>query len=262
MSLHIAPLAPHELPGHLPGALLARVRWYLHTPFATVLAAWHGDRLAGLATAWRLHEAACITTLYVQPDDPAVFAALAEALLAALVPDDAPCVVHATPAQRAQWSALGFMEQHTLLRLTGVRFTAPQRGAVVALEPQHWLAVFRLDRLATGLDRRALLLEHGYLGQVYEEGGRVRGFYLPLLGHGLIVADAPHVGLELQHWLHPVQGHVLLPATSPALEELSTQAKAVSTEALCLVRGTLSPQAEMLYAEPYGAADGPWPEED
>lgn len=259
--MRIAPLSPHELPGHLPGGLLARVRWHLHTPFATVLAAWHGDQLAGLATGWRLNEAACITTLHVRPDAPEAYAPLAEALVAALVPDEAPCVVHATPAQVAQWTALGFTPHHELVRVARVRLTTAHGQAVVALEPHHWLAVFRLDRAASGLDRRPLLLEHDYLGQVYEEAGRVRGFYLPLLGHGLIAADAPHVGGELQRWLFPVQPQVLLPATSPALPQLTEQGAHVRTEAVCLVRGPLPLQADMLYAEPHGAVDGEWEEE-
>lgn len=258
--MRIAPLPPHELPGHLPGALLARVRWHLHTPYATVLAAWQGDRLAGLATGWRLNGAACITTLYVQPSAAPVYTALAEALLAALAPEGTPCVVHATPAHAPRWQALGFTPRHALLRVADVRFTEAQRPAVAHLEPPHWLGVFRLDRLASGLDRRALLLEHAYLAQVYTEQGRVRGFYLPLLGEGLIVADAPHVGLELQRWLFPVQPQLLLPATSAALEELTALAATVDTAALCLVRGHLPQQAELLYAEPYAAADGPWPE--
>jgi hypothetical protein len=261
MTLRIAPLRPHELPGHLPDRLLARVRWHLHTPYTTVLGAWHGDRLAGLATGWRLNEAASITTLHVRPDAPDAYTALAEALLAALLPDHAPCMVYAAPAHVARWTALGFAPRHELVRVTQVRFTAAQRPAVVALEPHHWLAVFRLDRTATGLDRRPLLLEHDYLGQVYAEAGRVRGFYLPLLGHGLIVADAPHVGLELQRWLFPVQPQVLLPATSAALATLAEQGADVRTAAVCLVRGTLSQQPELLYAEPHGAVDGDWEEE-
>lgn len=259
--MRIAPLQPHELPWQWPGGLLARVRWHLHTPYATVLAAWQGEQLAGLATGWRLNEAACITTLYVQPDAPAVYTALAEALLAALVPDAAPCVVHATPAHVPRWTALGFTPQHELLRVGPVRFTAAQQAAVVALEPHHWLAVFRLDRTATGLDRRPLLLEHDYLAQVYEEAGRVRGFLLPLLGQGLIVADAPHVGLELQRWLLPVQPQLLLPATSPALPTLTERSGTRTTEAVCLVRGTLPQHAAMRYAEPYGPVDGAWEEE-
>ena len=259
--MRIAPLQPNVLPGHLPGALLARVRWHLHTPYATVLAAWHGEQLAGLATGWRLNGAACITTVVVRPDAPAVHTALAEALLAALVPDGAPCVVHASPAHAARWTALGFAPQHALVRVAGVRFAEAQRPAVALLEPPHWLGVFRLDRLASGLDRRPLLLEHAYLAQVYTEQGRVRGFYLPLLGDGLIVADDPAVGLELQRWLFPVQPQLLLPESSPVLEVLSARAAAVSTEAVCLVRGPLPRQAELLYAEPYGAADGAWAEE-
>lgn len=259
--MRIAPLQPHELPWHLPGGLLARVRWHLHTPYATVLAAWQGEQLAGLATGWRLHEAACITTLYAEPDAPTVYTTLADALLAALVPDAAPCVVHTTPAHVARWTALGFTPQHELLRVAPVRFTAAQQTAVVALEPRHWLAVFRLDRTATGLDRRPLLLEHDYLAQVYEEAGRVRGFLMPLLGQGLIVADAPHVGLELQRWLLPVQPQLLLPATRAALDHFAEQAAAVHTEAVCLVRGTLPQHLDMRYAEPYGPVDGAWEEE-
>ncbi len=261
MTMRIASLSPHELPGHLPGGLLARVRWHQHTPYATALAAWHGDRLLGVATGWRLNDAACITGLYTVPGADEAHAGLCTALVAALVPDEAPCLVHAAPANVARWTALDFVPRHEVVRIADVRYTGTGDLSVVHLEPPHWLAVFRLDRMATGMDRRPLLLEHAYLGQVYVDHGHVRGFLLPLLGNGLIVADGPHVGLELQRWLLPVQPQLLLPGTGPVTEQLSAQARDVRTEAVCLVRGHLPQQSDMLYADPYGAADGEWPDD-
>jgi len=260
--MRIAPLLPHELPSDFPGALLARLRWYQHTPYATVLAAWEDERLLGVATGWRLNDTACITGLYALPEEDEAHPVLSKALLAALVPDEAPCVVNATSSMVAHWKALGFVRQHDVMRVTVVRHIEMQEGSVIHLEPQHWLAVFRLDRMATGMDRRTMLLEHAYLGQVYVDNGHVRGFLLPLLGNGLIVADAPHVGLELQRWLFPVQLQVLLPGTSPVLEELSAQGGSVHRNAVCMVRGDLPQRSDMLYADPYEAADGAWPDDE
>ncbi|MBK8340977.1 MAG: hypothetical protein IPK99_13685 [Flavobacteriales bacterium] len=47
----------------------------------------------------------------------------------------------------------------------------------------------------------------------------MRGALLPLLGQGLILADAPEVGLELQRWLLPTQHRITVPADNAAANE-------------------------------------------
>ena len=95
-----------------------------------------------------------------------------------------------------------------------------------------------------------LLREHAYLGSVHVDGTRVRGYSLPLLGHGLIVADAPEVGLELQRWLLPIQPYLLLPVGHLAAHaHMIARKYTASAAGIRMVRGTRPLyRPEMIYA--------------
>ena len=97
-------------------------------------------------------------------------------------------------------------------------------------------------------------MEHIYLCVVYIEGTLVRGYSLSLLGEGLIIADAPDVGLELQRWHFPIQEHVLLPAGNEAHEHLTKQEYTSTVEGVRMVRG-VAPECrmEMCFAWEWGA---------
>ena len=103
-----------------------------------------------------------------------------------------------------------------------------------------------------GVDREWLLREHAYLGSVYQEGTRVRGFSLPLFGHGLIVADSPEVGLELQRWLLPIQPYLRLPVGHLAAHGHLMARKYTATRAgIRMVRGDRPAfRPTMIYAHP------------
>ncbi len=74
-------------------------------------------------------------------------------------------------------------------------------------------------------------------------------------GEGLIIADAPDVGLELQRWLFPIQQHVLLPAGNAAHAHLTKQDYTATPVGVRMVRGTV-PQVRtaMCFAESWGCA--------
>ena len=96
-------------------------------------------------------------------------------------------------------------------------------------------------------------MENEYLGRVYLDGRHVRGFALPLLGEGLIVADAPMVGLELQRWLFPVQDHLLLPENSAAHAHLIEHGYRKEVVGVRMVHGpALVRNAAMIFAEAFG----------
>ena len=97
-------------------------------------------------------------------------------------------------------------------------------------------------------------MEHSYLGRVYLDGNRVRGFAWALLGHALIVADAPNVGLELQRWIFPTQESILVPEGNAAahahLQERGYSAEVVGVR---MVRGEARVQRTAnIFAEPFG----------
>ena len=67
------------------------------------------------------------------------------------------------------------------------------------LEPSDVPGICALDRRATGEDRRLLLAGGGWRGWVHEVAGRggLRGYYLPDLGEGTIVAQDADAGAAL-----------------------------------------------------------------
>ncbi|MCB0783246.1 MAG: hypothetical protein KDC02_03280 [Flavobacteriales bacterium] len=87
---------------------------------------------------------------------------------------------------------------------------------VELITPAHTLGLLHLDRQVSGQDRAPLLLEHRFAAQAWVQHGKVEGYLLPTLGRGLVVANTPTVGLELQRWLLPHQHEVLVPATNTA----------------------------------------------
>ncbi|MHC8950425.1 GNAT family N-acetyltransferase [Sphingobacterium hungaricum] len=58
-------------------------------------------------------------------------------------------------------------------------------------------AILALDRESSGEDRISELQNHLQSGFVYVEEEQVRGFYLPTLGKGLVIASHPKAGVEL-----------------------------------------------------------------
>ena len=120
---------------------------------------------------------------------------------------------------------------------------------MVPAGPEHWLAICHLDRRATGEDRSTWLREHDYLSRVWLEQGRVRGFLLPLAGEGLIIADHPAIGLELQRWLLPLKDHITLPTCQPEVQEhLVKQGYSPAPVVVRMVRGaTLVWRPEMVF---------------
>lgn len=148
---------------------------------------------------------------------------------------------------------MGFRANGDLLRYADGLFLEAQRDEVLLLEPTHTLALLYLDQRATGEDRAPLLLEHHYAAQGYVEQGRLRGGLLPLLGHGLVLADAPAVGLELQRWLLPVQEHIVVPAANEAAcAHLQERGYRVQQTMVRMVLGVPPPfRPELVFAWPW-----------
>jgi GNAT superfamily N-acetyltransferase len=58
-------------------------------------------------------------------------------------------------------------------------------------------AIFELDRMISGEDRSQHLEDFLADSFVYFQNGKIKGFYLPNFGDGLIVANTPEAGIEL-----------------------------------------------------------------
>ncbi len=68
---------------------------------------------------------------------------------------------------------------------------------VVAFHNEHYSKIMSLDRKISGENREMLLQENTKNAMVYIDNYDVKGFYLPGLGEGLIVAESEEAGIEL-----------------------------------------------------------------
>ena len=68
---------------------------------------------------------------------------------------------------------------------------------IVPFDGRFRKELLALDRNASGEDRACVLEEHLNAASVYVDGGTLRGFYLPALGEGLVVADSAQAGEAL-----------------------------------------------------------------
>ncbi|MCB9169993.1 MAG: GNAT family N-acetyltransferase [Flavobacteriales bacterium] len=241
-----AALTPEE-----PEAL-GRLNWHLHTPYARAVGAWVEEELTGYALAIGHAHSAHGTDLVVPPHwmGEGVGTALVQVLLAEMERNGATAQVVLAPTESAGFfERFGFRAEGDFIRYTGGRHVQAALQEVVSVAPEHWLGIGHLDRRATGEDRSRWLREHDYLAKVWLELGRVRGFLLPLAGNGLIIADAPYIGLELQRWLLPVRDHITLPAGQEQVHaHLVKQGYVPEPHAVRLVRGAPLPRRpEMVY---------------
>lgn len=234
---------------------LPRMRWLVRTPYALLLQAQAHGEVLGCVGALRFGTDARIVLLSAPVADASLREALIDALVKQLRTEGMERItVIANTRDEPRWRACGFVAREQVLRLHGGRFVQATHDAVMPMEPRHRLGVLHLDRKATGIAQRsALLQEFEFLAQVYLEGSIVRGFAMPLLGQGLIVADSLYAGLELQRWVLPHQAHLLLPASSPGVAHLSEHGYAHEVVGARLVLGPDVARPELIYAEPFGA---------
>jgi GNAT superfamily N-acetyltransferase len=98
------------------------------------------------------------------------------------------------------YERLGFRRScdYTFYEARG-RIDTPVPPLVRPLEPPDVPAILALDRRATGEDRRQLLASGGWRGWIHEgpDRGELRGYYLPDLGEGTIVAQDADAGAAL-----------------------------------------------------------------
>ena len=235
--------------------LRGRLCWHLYTPYALLYKAVVRDEVVGFASGVVFPGSGWVREVFVlaQHTGAAIGSELVKALVTQMEVQGAACqLVIANEHEEEMYAALGFEEDGQLLRYEGGLFLQATKDEVVHMEPEHMMAVLHMDRLATGEDREQLLREHAYLGSVYLEGTRVRGFSLPLLGHGLIVADSADVGLELQRWLLPLQPYLLLPTGHlPAHSHMITRKYTAQPAGVRMVRDERPAyRPTMFYAHP------------
>lgn len=211
--------AAAALAGPRRAEMLAHLRWCLHTIYAHTFVHLAGGQLRGWVSSLAFPGSATIRHLITAggPRDLMVEYELLRYQQAHHANNGCSTVVYMAPPRKVSFlSSAGFQDREEYLLFQGGQFIQATHEEVELITPAHTLGLLHLDRQVSGQDRAPLLLEHRFAAQAWVQDGKVEGYLLPTLGRGLVVANTPTVGLELQRWLLPHQHEVLVPATNTA----------------------------------------------
>lgn len=234
--------------------MAARIRWHLSTPWAVALKSIFGEALiSGLGLGVAHAGSGWLGDVLMHPRfrGDELEARIVRAVLTELEAKGCTTVsVLAAPEREAFYAGLGFTTQGAYVRYGGGQCEAPTLDEVELCEPHHAMGILRLDKLASGEDRRPLISEHFYASRIFVNKGKVQGNYMVLLGEGLVVAENPFAGLELLRWHLPHTDHVWLPeANTEAVEFLEQRKYKAEGRLLRMYRGAPLPwRPEMEYA--------------
>lgn len=235
-------------------AMAGRIRWHLSTPYAVAIKSIFGEAfVSGLGLAIAHEGSGWIGDVLMHPRfrGDHLNAHIVKALLAELHAKDCTTVSVLVPPEREDFfAALSFQHAGTYARYADGKCEAPTLDEVELCEPHHSMGILRLDKLASGEDRRALISEHFYASRIFVNKGKVLGNYIVLLGEGHVVADNAHAGLELLRWHLPHTDHVWLPETNTAAVEFLQDRKYTLTDRVVrMYHGAPLPwRPEMVYA--------------
>lgn len=89
-------------------------------------------------------------------------------------------------------------------------------NAIVPFDDEHKMQITFLDKKVSG-ENRMMHLDGFLAGSfVYQQNDVIKGFYLPALGDGLIVADTMLAGLELMKFRLTIKDHAVFPVDNVA----------------------------------------------
>lgn len=215
-------------------AMAARIRWHLSTEYAVALKSIFGEALvSGLGLAIAHNGSGWIGDRLMHPRFRG--AELEDELVSALVMEleKMGCATQSVLAPEAAipvFEAQGFVPDGHYVTYGGGQCEVPTLDEVELCEPHHSLGILRLDKLASGEDRRILISEHFYASRIFvsrtpsfsggpASAGKVQGNYMVLLGEGLIVAENTFAGEELLRWHLPHVTEITLPERNLAAIE-------------------------------------------
>jgi len=177
------------------------IEFYCKSDFCFPLKASLEGKVVGIGTAIIHRYTAWLAHIIVSPNHRN--AGLGSAITKALIE---LCQKHscrtllliATSLGEPVYKKFGFeVETKYLFFDHGVSPTGEVSPEIFAFQKGHEDALFELDRVVSGEDRKKLLREHLNNTLVYVENNLLKGFYMPTLGDGLIIAESPAAGLAL-----------------------------------------------------------------
>jgi GNAT superfamily N-acetyltransferase len=192
----VAGLQPDGWPDIFPS-----IEYYCKSDFCFPVKATLGGKVVGTGTAIIHGHTAWLAHIIVRPDyrNAGIGSAITKALIE--LGQKNYCrslLLIATTLGEPVYKKFGFeVETKYLFFDHGISQPPEASSEISAFQKRQEDALFELDRFVSGEDRKKLLHEHLNNTTVFVENNQLKGFYMPALGEGLIIADSPAAGLAL-----------------------------------------------------------------
>ncbi|WP_276369689.1 GNAT family N-acetyltransferase [Chryseolinea sp. H1M3-3] len=193
------------------------IQYYCAADFCFPLKATVNGTTAGMGTAIILGNTAWLAHIIVSPQyrNAGIGTALTKALVELV--QHTPCktiLLIATALGEPVYKKLGFEVQTQYVFFDEGALPKPGLDVqeIKPFEKQKEKDLLQLDRRVSGENRKKLLEQHYESCLVFLEDRALKGFYMPTLGEGLVVADTHTAGFELMKYRTAEAKKICIPA--------------------------------------------------
>lgn len=203
------------------GDLVPRFSYHINSDFCTPLKLVVDAKMVAIGTTIFHKDSAWLASIIVHPDERNKgYGAMITQQLIDITDRSQFTTIYldATEAGFPVYTKLGFELETTYAHLkaaetiTGLQLSGP----VVDYDEQFKDQVWQLDKDVSCEERQDTITENLATAKLFVKQGRVKGYYLPSLGNGLIIAENEHAGIALMHYRLENNYYGILPSANKA----------------------------------------------
>jgi len=184
------------------GDLVPRFRYCIDSVFCDPIKLVVGNRTVAIGTTIFHRDSAWLASIIVHPDHRGngYGTKITQQLVDSIDTRKYTTIyLDATDLGYPVYKKLGFQQEAAYAHLrsaeniTGMQFS----NKIISYEPGYFQQLLQLDKAISCEDRQDTITEHLATAKLYVDNNGVKGFYLPSLGNGLIIAGNDIAGIEL-----------------------------------------------------------------
>ncbi|MHA4807382.1 GNAT family N-acetyltransferase [Flavitalea flava] len=198
--------------------------FYVNAPFCTPIGVNIDGRIVGIGTSIRFDDTAWIAHIIVDSHfrNRGIGNRIVSELVSALQKEGVEtCSLIATELGYSVYKKIGFRvvsEYSFLTRITPWAFSnaSTDNNKIFPFEEKYRRAIYAMDQQVSGENREKMIEGHLEGAQVFLENNTVRGYLLPALNEGLIIADTVEAGTTLMKMKYVTGDRAVLPSDNLA----------------------------------------------
>ncbi len=207
------------------GDIHPHFQYYINSPYCQPVKVVIDNKIVGIGSTIIHNTTAWLAHIIVHPEyrNKGIGKFITQCLLDSLNSTQVKTVLLiATPLGEPVYTSLGFHAETEYIFFEGKKIDLAQaeNENIKPLIPAFHESLFSLDKQVSGEDRSWRLQENLEGAYMYIEKNALNGFYLPILGEGLIVARSETAGKALMHLRLKSRDNAVFPAENLAAYEV------------------------------------------